>query len=225
MSNRHLIFLHSFFEREPQISNYLLHAYAHPRRRYHGLGHIQHMFDVLGDGKFISEVRKHSSPKIESNFDVFGVAIWFHDAVYHFGTGHRRNEVMDSAHVARVLLTEAGDTLYPLDINLVVRLILTTDYKSKPDLQSADQYLHLFRDLDLSMLALPWAQFKYNNTVLLRWENSHLNDGEFAAKQESFMLYLLGKDHIFGSDYGRKHWEKSARRNIERQVRTASSQK
>ncbi|GAA2759254.1 HD domain-containing protein [Actinopolymorpha rutila] len=172
----------------------LLARYAEPTRRYHDLRHLTEVLDRIDHlAEFAREV------------DAVRLAGWFHDAIY---DPHRSDNEEASARLATQALARCGvDGPTAAEVS---RLVLLTSGHAPADDDSNGAVLC---DADLAVLST--APERYAVYVAdVRSEYAHVPDAAFRQGRAAILSDLAARDRLFGTDYGRAHWEKRARHNL-----------
>ena len=171
-------------------------AYADSGRGYHDLQHL-------------SEVLHHVDALMDADDPARAtvlLAAWFHDAVY-AGQGDDEER---SAQLAEATLPD-GDVAAE-----VARLVrLTQTHRPASD----DHPGQVLCDADLAILAAePERYASYVRGV--RSEYAHVSDRDFATGRAAVLRDLLAKPTLFHTRAGRDRWERPARVNVERELRS-----
>jgi predicted metal-dependent HD superfamily phosphohydrolase len=164
----------------------LLAAYA--GRGYHD---TRHLAEVLGR---LDELTDTATPA------ELVLAAWFHDAVY----GGRDDEER-SARLAETEL--AGEGVDEAEVARLVRLTATHD--PAPD----DTSGALLCDADLAILAAPAERYA-EYVAGVRRDFAGVPDEQFRAGRAEVLRDLLGRERLFRTAHGRRHWEPAARANL-----------
>jgi predicted metal-dependent HD superfamily phosphohydrolase len=184
----------------PDLGGRLVAAYGEERRTYHDLRHLTEVLDRL------DELHAAGTP-----FDPVAVrlAAWFHDAVHEGRPGDEER----SARWAEEALAEAGLEA-PL-VAEVARLVRMTEHHdpAPDDLGGA-----ALSDADLAILASPPERYA-DYVAAVRLEYAHVPDREFAIGRTAVLTELLTSAPLFRTDHGHAHWEATARRNVEADLR------
>jgi predicted metal-dependent HD superfamily phosphohydrolase len=178
----------------------LLDRWSQPHRRYHTVGHLGAVLDVV-DG--------HAGHAADP--DAVRLAAWFHDAVYEpAGTG---NEEASADLAARVL---PGLGLPAARVAEVVRLVrLTTGHDPAP----GDRDGELLCDADLSVLAGdPAAYAAY--ALAVRHEYGFVPDEAFRAGRAAVLRHLLALPRLYRVPELAAAWEPAARANLAAELAT-----
>jgi predicted metal-dependent HD superfamily phosphohydrolase len=136
--------------------------------------------------------------------DTVELALWFHDVVYEPGSA--TNEA-DSAALFRGLAKGADPAL----VDTVAALILDTRHIAPP----GDGDARLLVDIDLAGLGQPWEGF-LDDSRALRREQAATADAEYYRGEAAFLGRLLGRKHLYCTDFFRSRYEQRARLNIRR---------
>lgn len=160
------------------------------------------------DRRHLSEVLEHAVELTDADDPAREpalVAAWFHDAVYD-GRGD------DEERSARLAEAELDPPL-AAEVARLVRLTRT----HRP--AAGDHAGAVLCDADLAILAAPADRYaSYLSGV--RTEYAHLPDAEFAAGRAAVLHNLLERPTLFHTDIARERWERAARANLERELRT-----
>ncbi|MET9020580.1 metal-dependent phosphohydrolase [Actinopolymorpha sp. NPDC004070] len=172
----------------------LLARYSEPARRYHDVRHLTEVLDridLLAD--FARQV------------DTVRLAGWFHDAIY---DPHRGDNEEASAQLAEQALARCG--VGEAVAAEVSRLVLLTA-GHQPAADDADGAV--LCDADLAVLST--APERYAVYVAdVRAEYAHVPDEAFREGRAAILSDLAARERLFGTEYGRAHWEKRARHNL-----------
>ena len=151
-----------------QLWHGLQQHYTEPHRHYHTLTHIT----------FLLNEWKKNHEKL-ANADMVALAIYYHDIIYE--PLRKDNEYQS----AQFLANSFGDVLSQQQLKIVMSLIEMTakhsldsqriDDKIQDDLYPKIQQFKsdtaLFLDMDLSILGMPWVQYKaYAKAVRLEYK-------------------------------------------------------
>ena len=182
----------------------LLARWSEPQRKYHSTRHLVEMFWAFEDLTDAGELG-------EDDAALGRIAAWLHDAVYDPAAVVGGNESA-SAELAERLLPRVR--LDAAAVTTVVELVrMTADHTVR-----RDSALHrAFHDADLWILASPQERFdEYCGQV--REEYAVVPDELFRAARAHILRELVGGEAIYLTEYGRRHWEDSARRNVDREL-------
>jgi predicted metal-dependent HD superfamily phosphohydrolase len=181
---------------------FLLGRWSEPQRRYHDVGHLTAVLDVV-DGH--AELAAHP--------DRVRLAAWMHDAVYDPRALGDANE-RDSAEFALGLLTTLG---VPDAVGAeVARLVgLTAGHAT----EETDPDGELLCDADLAILAVDDERYAAY-TAAIRQEYAHVPDDTFRAARAQVLVSLLELPAIYRNAPLREKWEARARENLEKELRT-----
>jgi predicted metal-dependent HD superfamily phosphohydrolase len=168
--------------------------YGEPHRRYHDLGHLAAVLDL------VDELAAHAD-----DADAVRLAAWFHDAVYDPERGDNEER---SARLAERMLTDTD-----LDAGVVrevARLVrLTATHAPGPD----DRNGEVLCDADLAVLAAePAAYAAYAAAV--REEYGFVPDDVFARGRADVLRGLLDLPVMFRTPEARDRFEGRARHNV-----------
>jgi predicted metal-dependent HD superfamily phosphohydrolase len=185
---------------EPILDS-MIHSWSEPHRRYHGLDHLR---DCLA--------RLDEAPVTGKERDLAEAALWYHDLVYRPGAPD--NEARSAAR-ARADLVGGGTPEAVADE--VARLVQLTDHALPP----TDPLGALVCDVDLSILGRPPEEFaEYERRI--REEYRQVPDSLWRSGRARVVASFLSRDPLFRTDYFRRHYETSARRNLRRALESLS---
>jgi|HubBroStandDraft_6_1064221.scaffolds.fasta_scaffold47078_2 predicted metal-dependent HD superfamily phosphohydrolase len=181
------------FDPRPVFEN-LWCRYREPHRIYHRCTHLVHCFQQLD-----------LAYRLIQDPDAVEMALWFHDAIYIPGSSENEKES------AELFVRAAGDHFRPSFIRKVYELILVTAHK-----ELAQEYNEQFvADIDLSSFGVDWEEF-LRDTKALRKEQADSSDAVFYPAHAKFLISLLGRPRIFGTEFFYGRYEQRARENITR---------
>lgn len=183
----------------------LLARWAEPHRRYHSTRHLVEMFWAFEDLTDAGELG-------EDDAALGRIAAWLHDAVYDPSAVVGANESA-SAELAERLLPRVR--LDAAAVDTVVELVqMTADHAVR-----RDSALHrAFHDADVWILASPQERFdEYCGQV--REEYAVVPDEQFRPARAHILRDLAAGEWIYLTEYGRRHWDAAARRNVDRELR------
>ncbi len=181
----------------------LLGRWAEPQRRYHTTDHLIATLD-----------HAEALASYASDPDAVLLAVWFHDAVYR---PDRSENEERSADLAQRALTEAG-LPHPL-VAEVARLVRLTVGHDPAD---GDRDGEVLCDADLAVLAgAPREYAAYAAAV--REEYGFVPDEVFRAGRADALRQLLALPRLFHTPYGERHWERTARHNLETELQLISA--
>ena len=172
----------------------LLARYSEPTRRYHDVRHLTDVLDridhLAGFAREVNTVR---------------LAGWFHDAIY---DPHRSDNEEASAQLAARALARCGvDGPTAAEVS---RLVLLTAGHA-PDADDPDGAV--LCDADLAVLSTAPERYAVYVTDV-RAEYAHVPDEAFREGRTAILSDLAARERLFGTEYGRAHWEKRARHNL-----------
>ncbi len=182
----------------------LLVRWAEPHRRYHSTRHLVEMFWAFEDLTDAGELS-------EDDAALGRIAAWLHDAVYDPSAVVGANESA-SAELAEQLLPRVR--LDSASVTTVVELVrMTADHAVR-----RDSPLHrAFHDADLWILASPEERFD-EYCAQVREEYAAVPEELFRAARAHILGELAGGEALYLTEYGRRHWDGSARRNVDREL-------
>lgn len=185
------------------LRDQLLAAYSSAQRGYHDITHLGEVLACL------DELGAHGQ---EFDEQAVRLAAWFHDAVY---AGAPDDEEQSARWAERALPGVVSEQ----QVDEVARLVrLTATHLPAGD----DRNGGALCDADLAILAAsPERYAEYARTV--RAEYAHVGDRDFALGRAEILRRLAAKPHLFHGDHARAHWEKRARANLDRELRTLMS--
>jgi predicted metal-dependent HD superfamily phosphohydrolase len=173
--------------------------YRESHRHYHTLKHLCDLFLQFDQVKH--QVK---------NVAVVAMAVYYHDVIYNPGSGSNEE---DSARIAETELHELN--WKERDIREIAAYVRSTK-NHEPDtavLEPGD--LHLFLDLDLSVLGSDWDSYRtYSLNILKEFGNNAM----VKWGRKGFMQKFLQKEHIYHTSYFQNKLEFKARENIQREI-------
>jgi predicted metal-dependent HD superfamily phosphohydrolase len=185
----------------PELGAQLIGRYGEPSRHYHDLTHLVEVLthiDTLADvGTPAADLR------------AVRLAAWFHDAIYDIRADDNEEQ---SARLAQTSLTEGGvATSVVAEVARLVRLTAAHDPSDDDDAG------HVLCDADLAILASGPDRYEaYRKAV--RTEYCWVPDDAFRSGRAAILRQLLALPRLFGTAYGRDHWEATARANVAREL-------
>lgn len=182
----------------------LLSRWSQPHRQYHDAAHLH---DVL----LSLETLAYTGEQVQTQVLL---AAWFHDAVY---AGRPGDDEEESARLAETSLAGAGATdRLTAETARLVRV--TVDHVVEP----GDQDAAALVDADLAILAsTPKRYAAYAQAV--RREYAHVPDDAFRQGRAAVLDRLMGQDRLFRTRSGHDRWERPARVNLARELRSLRS--
>lgn len=173
-------------------------AYAHKKRHYHTLTHLEKLLGQLAPVTGIED------------WDTLLFALYYHDLVY---KPTRSDNEEKSAESARECLTQLG---YPSEkINRCMGHILAT----KSHVLSEDTDTNLFTDADLSILGAD-AETYHTYTLHIRKEYSIYPDFMYYPGRKKVVQHFLEMPYIYKTVYFRHALEQQARLNLQHELET-----
>lgn len=184
------------------LTDLLISKYSETQRVYHNLSHVFNLLKNAAD--FKNQI---------DDYDIFRLAIWFHDAIYE--PKSPTNEI-ESALLAVESLNELN---FPQSkIEKVEKMILATQ---KHDASGLDADGKLFLDLDLGILsANRIVYYKYSKAI--RAEYSFVPEDLYRAKRREILEAFLQREFIYYTEEWRGTHEWAARANIENEIKELS---
>jgi predicted metal-dependent HD superfamily phosphohydrolase len=172
--------------------------YAEPQRAYHTLRHVAHCLDEF------DPARGHARDPL-----VVEMALWYHDAIY--DPKAKDNEARSAALAAEVAARMGLSAARTLRVADLIRVSTHTGLAPDPDAQ-------LFADVDLAILGQPAAAFdEYERQV--RVEYAWVPEPAFRAGRAAILKSFLDRPSIYGTEFFRRKYEESARRNLQDSLR------
>lgn len=187
------------YNADPAIStklwNEIVTNYRSKNRHYHTVEHLQNFYNQLKKCKHLT-----------TDNEVLIVAMVYHDVIYN-SIDHKDEE--RSADLAVERLKSIG---YPeAKIAKCKTLILAT----KAHALSPDADTNYFNDADMTILGLDKGTYEaYVKNVRLEYGNTP----QFDQGRKRVLLYFLGMDRIFKTDFFHKIYEQPARVNIAAEI-------
>jgi predicted metal-dependent HD superfamily phosphohydrolase len=184
----------------------ILSAHSEPHRHYHNLNHLNHMFQEL-DSYETDSCENGSSNKVTNEMLW---AVWYHDFIYKPGakTNEKRSAKKASDSMLRLNIQQSN-------INTVVSLILATE---KHQANSLDRQACIFLDVDMAILGSDVKTYT-NYCESIRKEHASIPDFLFNRGRRKFLSQTLKQGPIFISPYFHGRYERTARKNIEKELR------
>jgi predicted metal-dependent HD superfamily phosphohydrolase len=168
--------------------------YTEAHRAYHGLTHIQALLEL----SHAYEARLTDPAAVD-------LAIIFHDIIY--DPRSKTNEE-DSAALFTTLFT---GLIEPAMVEKVTHYIIET--KRHAVLDSTDEDLKLFIDLDMSILGVPRDEYiVYAQQV--RKEYEFVPEADYCRGRTAVLQSFLAGGDIYATTEGKRRWEAQARENI-----------
>ena len=171
--------------------------YEHPKRHYHNLRHLEHLYrQLLG-------VRQHIA-----DWDTVLFSVFYHDVIYSATSGTNEE---DSANYAaeHMRLMNVPENI----INRCMAQILATQ---KHHL-TGDNDTDMLTDADLAILGEPWDEY-HHYTTNIRKEYSIYPDLLYKPGRKKVLQHFAGMEHIFKTHHFRTLLEEQARNNINREL-------
>lgn len=210
----------------------VIQRHKESQRHYHTLYHLLEMFsylDALLQFEFDIECMDDCDcpPKNSTNVRqitraTLEMATFFHDAVYNpkSGTNEEDSAELYKCFVADVIgkLTKNSDTLDKIENeehSKVMDYILATKQHSVSP--SADIYLKMFLDVDMSVLGKHCDSYDAY-AGLIRQEYIHVDRELYCTKRAEVLTQFLAEGNIFNFEPMNEAFEVQARNNIEREI-------
>jgi predicted metal-dependent HD superfamily phosphohydrolase len=181
----------------PELGHDLIDRWSQPHRHYHTLDHLAAVLAVID-----------RYAEVAANPDDVRLAAWFHDAVYDPTAADNEER---SAALAEIELGKLGRPSAD-----VARLVLLTAGHRVDD---GDSDGALLADADLAILAAgPDVYDRYAADV--RREYAHVPDELFRVGRATVLRGLAALPTLYRIVPPREHWERAARANLERELRS-----
>jgi predicted metal-dependent HD superfamily phosphohydrolase len=176
----------------------LVVRHSEPQRRYHGLGHLSALFELLD--AHAPHIAAGTPPRL---------AVWWHDAVY---DPQASDNEQKSAVLAREHFVALGAP--PELVGQTQEIILrTTNHFAGPSLGDGDFFL----DADIAILgAPPHVYDAYASGV--RQEYSWAPDELFKPGRSKFLVAALAIPQLFRTPAFEKAFTEQARANMAREL-------
>lgn len=158
--------------------NYLIEAYGHPARHYHGLGHICDMLQTIDvhEDRFI-------------HADSARLAVFFHDAVY---DPLRSDNEARSAEAMLEMLSIT--TLAETELLSHAHAMVMATQSHKP----SDADTNLFLDIDMQVLGAPWTQYREYALGIMREYMPHYGEAAYrTGRAQRFLQPTLARPTLF----------------------------
>jgi predicted metal-dependent HD superfamily phosphohydrolase len=178
--------------------------HSEPHRRYHTMQHVEsclkELDGVLSDWGAEAPIRP----------DEMELALWYHDLHYNPENGPGKNERISADYMLKAMKAHLEKGV----LVRVERLILFTDHKRVSD--SLD-YAYI-ADIDLAILGTTKGRYdKYARQI--RVEYALVPDIIYKPGRRKFLQGMLDREQLYRTDYFREKYEKTARENIERELK------
>lgn len=174
--------------------------YREPHRHYHTLDHLKRMF-----AEFDLIAARLASPNLVA------FAIFYHDIIY----DPTRSD--NEAKSAELMQSSLSDYLTKAQLDRIKALILMTadhNLTAPDDLDAA-----YFLDLDLSILAAPWAEYQqYAKAV--RLEYGHVAEADYRKGRTAVLQSLLAHPKLYLTQYFYDVLNQRAYLNIQSEIKT-----
>ena len=178
--------------------------YSDEKRVYHNKNHLSHFFEHYLTIK---------NTVIDT--DSFLFAMFYHDIIY---DSSRRDNEQKSSELGLERLKKLA---VPIDIiKKVEKLILATKSHS----ESEDNDCKLFIDCDLAILGSDLLKYS-DYYQAIRQEYYEVPDFLYIHGRSEVLKSFLNKKNIYNTDYFKKQLEKSARTNLETELKILDSKK
>lgn len=185
---------------EIEIQNhwaYLSKAYSKSSRHYHNLEHLEDMIRNFF----------HYQKEIESPIEM-QLAIFYHDVIYKVT---RKDNEEKSAELAMEIFTKTK-----INSNILNEMIMSTKFH---DAKTSDEKWMV--DFDLAILGKSWSEYE-EYTKKIRKEYKIYPDLLYKPGRKKVLLHFLEKERIYLTEEFFHQFEKSARSNIEREIKNLS---
>lgn len=170
-------------------------SYNSPKRYYHNLHHLKHMFEIITPFK-----------QLLKDSDAVYFSIWFHDIIYN---SSKKNNEEQSATKASEILIKLN---VPVElITKVEQMILAT--KSHMSIKSGDFDTNILLDADLAILGSDKESYiAYSKAI--RKEYGQYPDLLFNPGRKKVLQKFLQSEYIFKTEEMKKQSEVQARTNL-----------
>ena len=187
------------------IYQVLKEKYSEKSRFYHNLSHVKTLLSLY------ESVHSHIH-----NHQAIQFSIWFHDVVYN--TQRRDNEV-ESARAASAMLSRLQVNAETME--LVNGLILATIYHGGVNLSPDAK---LFLDMDLAILGASEEIYdEYSRAI--RKEYSWVSESMYRTGRKKVLGSFIERERIYCTDEMKIRYEKQARTNINREIKSLDARK
>lgn len=175
--------------------------YQQTHRFYHNLSHIEALLNLF----------LHIETQLADKSAVL-FAIFYHDCIYHVPKTSQSNEQLSADYFYQRFYSWLPDDL----AKKVHCFILATEHHQ---LLIPDNDLAYFLDLDLSILAKEKTIYQ-NYCQNIQKEYAHIHPLLYKLGRAKMLSQFLLKKRIFYSDYFYQRYEKLAKQNIHRELKT-----
>jgi predicted metal-dependent HD superfamily phosphohydrolase len=181
--------------------------------RYQSPGRFYHTWDHV-----VACVETLRTFPCDSGRSVF-LALLFHDAIYI--PGSRDNEKASAELASRLLRQHSS--LEEKELAEIHRMILATE-DHRVDGEGLSRDLRATLDIDMSILGAPWEQYcSYADGVRKEYCPTVTTHSRFVVGRIAFLSKVLASRTIFHTPEGIARWERTARENVARELRTLHS--
>lgn len=180
----------------------LRRRYGEPQRHYHTWAHIEALLQLF------DEVKADLADPVAVE-----AAIYYHDAIYD------PTAADNEARSAELLRRDCSGVLADSTLEAAAQLIEATARHRLPEgLEvAALEDARLFLDMDLSILAAPWPDFRAYEAAIRR-EYAHVEEADFHVGRRKLLEAFLQRDRLFLSRRFAPRWEAPARANLRRSL-------
>ena len=182
---------------------WLTFFYGDSSRHYHTLAHVEDMFCQLDDFTANGHATHGKA--------VLAMAVFFHDGYYEALSSHNEQRSVDVFEHVFASRTFGR----PLFKGRVGALIMATRFpRRSPD----GIAMAVMLDLDIASLGCSPGEFDLNWDLISK--EYPIPYEEFSRGRKVFLKEFLESEHLYMTPYFRDKYEKPARDNIERRLRT-----
>lgn len=172
--------------------------YAHKKRHYHTLTHLENLINQLNE---VKTNIKH--------WDTILFSVFYHDAIYNV---LKKDNEEQSANLAEKRMLNIG-----IDTVIIQK---TTDYilATKNHILHEDSDCNFLLDADLSVLGSDWESYlAYSKQV--RKEYSIYPNFVYNPGRKKVLNHFLEMEKIFKTDYFYEKFEENAKENLARELK------
>ena len=180
-----------------QLWNEIQSAYSNPKRYYHNLQHLQHLWEELSSVK--EEIQ---------DWNTLLFSVFYHDLVYN---PLRRDNEERSALLMENRLQSIDVPAATIDA-CRTQILATKTHVLCPDIDA-----NFFTDADLSILGQGWNTYK-EYALAIRKEYALYADMLYKSGRKTVLSHFLQMDRIFKTEPFFTKYEKQARQNLSQEL-------
>jgi predicted metal-dependent HD superfamily phosphohydrolase len=182
----------------PEILADLLARHSEPQRRYHGLGHLTALAELMN--AHAPHIAPGSAPRL---------AIWWHDVVYN---PQARDNEERSSDLAGEHLIRLGATTELIEQTCTI-ILMTKNHWNGPSIGEGDYFL----DADIAILGAPPGVYD-TYAANVRQEYAFASDDAYRAGRSAFLKSALARSRLFRTLVFETTYAAQARANMQREI-------